>query len=394
MAELTIFGSASAVLIDLTPFSLSQGRIIARSSSEILIEMDAGGQMRLAGSGLRFDAQGGVTGGIVSGASRIIGGTEQYRVSGIAVDAAPYYDLIVRNPYGSVEFFPENDRFVGGVGNDNLYGQGGHDILIGGPGADVLDGGPGNDHIYGQSANGGVDGADSLYGGDGSDYLQGNDGNDEIAGGNGSDRINGGAANDRIEGDGNGGGSGSVPNPNHGNDTINGNAGFDLIYGGGGNDSIRGGRDNDTISGESGNDILMGDLGNDVIYGGGGLDVMTGGPGQDTFFVGDLRDGAVQGATYEKVAPNAFLMDTITDFEPGIDHMILGDMLEKGVASSAAAADALAHEMFLAPGTHKVIAIQVGSDVYVFQGSYANIANFGVRLLNLDVNQLSAHDFV
>ncbi|MCZ4343205.1 calcium-binding protein [Sphingomonadaceae bacterium G21617-S1] len=394
MTELTIFGNAAAVLTDLSPFSLSQGHVGARSGGEILIEMDAGGQMRLSGTGFRFDAQGNVTGGIVSTASRIIGGAEQYRLSGIAVDAATYYNLIANDPYGSIELFPGNDRFIGGVANDNLYGQGGHDILLGGPGADFLGGGPGNDHIYGQSANGGVDGADLISGDDGNDYIQGNDGDDEIAGGNGSDRINGGGANDRIEGDGNGGGSGSVPNPNHGNDTINGNAGFDRINGGGGNDSIRGGRDNDTISGESGDDILMGDLGNDVIAGGGGLDVMTGGSGQDSFFVGDPGDGAIQGASYEKEGPRAFLMDIITDFEPGIDHMVLGDMLEKGVANSAAAADALAYEMFFTPGTHKVIAIQVGSDVYLFQGSYANMPNFGVRLLNLDVNQLSAHDFV
>lgn len=78
-----------------------------------------------------------------------------------------------------------------------------------------------------------------------------------------------------------------------------------------GNDTVIGGSGNDILVGYDGNDELFGGTGNDELRGGNGIDQCTGGAGADdfVFFVGD---------------------DTliITDFEPGVDDLVLGNLGE------------------------------------------------------------------
>jgi Ca2+-binding RTX toxin-like protein len=102
-------------------------------------------------------------------------------------------------------------------------------------------------------------------------------------------------------------------------DEISTGAGFDTVYGGGGNDSILGGMNADVIYGGEGNDVLrggngldqvFGDAGDDWIYGAKGTDTLTGGSGSDRFIFNTPLDGLVN-------------IDTITDFEIGIDTIAL-----------------------------------------------------------------------
>jgi predicted extracellular nuclease len=73
------------------------------------------------------------------------------------------------------------------------------------------------------------------------------------------------------------------------------------------------------INGSAGRDTLVGTAGDDVISGGPGNDKLTGGGGADHFVYGSLRDG----------------VDTITDFAPGEDRVVLGPLLAAaGIVSS------------------------------------------------------------
>lgn len=75
-----------------------------------------------------------------------------------------------------------------------------------------------------------------------------------------------------------------------------------------------------TLVGLLGDDILTGDDGNDILIGGDGDDEMTGGEGSDTFVWNADETG----------------IDTITDFEVGVDRLDLADILigESGDADS------------------------------------------------------------
>lgn len=96
------------------------------------------------------------------------------------------------------------------------------------------------------------------------------------------------------------------------NNQIDGREGDDLLSGFGGDDIIVGGLGNDTLFGNEGNDNLQGGEGNDLLNGGLGTDKMAGGGGNDRFVFG--------GSVFSK---STFGIDTISDFEKGIDKIVL-----------------------------------------------------------------------
>ena len=149
-------------------------------------------------------------------------------------------------------------------------------IITGTSGADTLVGTSGNDQLFGYR------GDDVLYGLDGDDHLEGGLNNDQLHGGQGADTINGWKGRDVIYG-------------NRGNDTIDGGGAKDNIFGGQGDDVITGGEWKDQINGGRGNDTLTG--GPDL----GVIDVFV--------FAADGLDGH----------------DTITDFELGVDRLVIGN---------------------------------------------------------------------
>ena len=71
---------------------------------------------------------------------------------------------------------------------------------------------------------------------------------------------------------------------------------------------LDGGAGDDLLVGGAGLDVLIGGTGSDTLEGGLGLDVLTGGAGID-HFVFNRGDGP----------------DLVTDFQPGVDKIVLGD---------------------------------------------------------------------
>ncbi|WP_170311828.1 calcium-binding protein [Sulfitobacter sabulilitoris] len=216
------------------------------------------------------------------------------------------------------------ENIDGGAGNDYISARGGDDNAFGGAGDDKVLGGAGNDMVDGG------DGKDRLYGQDGDDLMFGQGGNDVMSGGNGNDTVKGGGSNDRV----------------YGND------GQDALYGDTGNDKLYGGNGDDELFGGSGNDILIGDGGNDILIGGYGRDTIAGGDGADVF-----------------VFDSAMSIDTITDFEDGVDKF---DVTAFGYDDIS-----------------QMTISQVGTDVHLGASSTEMVI-----LLNTDIASIDNTDFV
>jgi Ca2+-binding RTX toxin-like protein len=202
----------------------------------------------------------------------------------------------------------------GSDANDTLYGSTNADEVHGGGGADTVYGGGGDDLIFGETGN------DSLSGGLGNDILDGGVGNDVLAGGSGADRLIGGdgfdtatyassgaavyvslATNMGVYGDAQGDTFSSI------NKVVGSRFDDGLIA----DDSgvvLDGGAGHDLLVGGAGLDALIGGDGDDTLEGGRGLDVLTGGAGADRFVL-NYGDGP----------------DLITDFQSGVDKIVLGD---------------------------------------------------------------------
>ncbi|MBU6230821.1 MAG: calcium-binding protein [Cyanobacteria bacterium REEB459] len=100
-------------------------------------------------------------------------------------------------------------------------------------------------------------------------------------------------------------------------DNLTGTAGDDLINGLAGNDTLRGGAGSDTLIGGQGDDSLMGEGGDDMLLGGAGRDR----------FVYDTRAA---------FTPTALGIDTILDFQPADDFIVLAKTTFTALKSSLA----------------------------------------------------------
>jgi Ca2+-binding RTX toxin-like protein len=238
-------------------------------------------------------------------------------------------------------------------GDDNFDGLSGDDMLFGNAGSDVLTGGDGSDKLFG----GGDD--DLLFGGRGDDELRGQTGNDTLRGGGGTDLIVGGAGADVA--------SGGI-----GDDTIRGGAGDDILSGNSGGDILRGGRGDDHLDGGGGTNFLYGDAGHDrlvtgsgsdQLFGGGGNDDLSSGAGGD-FLLGGTGNDTLSGntsaaGTADKAVDTfifeaAFGSDVITDFEVGLDGIVLAAGIQASeVATETVGDDVLVTVDFL--GTQSIL---------------------------------------
>jgi serralysin len=104
-----------------------------------------------------------------------------------------------------------------------------------------------------------------------------------------------------------------------GNDQVLGNELANSILGSAGDDTISGGRKSDSLDGGEGGDYIYGDKGMDLLTGGGGGDLLRGGRGNDTIITGVGFDDIV-------LQPDGGT-DTIVDFAPGVDWLVLVDGL-------------------------------------------------------------------
>ena len=320
--------------------------------------------------------QGAVSGDyIVAGAGRAaMGGDDDIRL--LNSKTAVVSGDILQSTLGSV-FLAGNDRIhldregtvvgdasnVYGVlvaGHDTIYGSEDGDSLTGDVayalagssvvfGNDVIHGGDGNDFIRGDYAGnastnfrGGNDklygdaGEDSILGEEGNDYLDGGTGNDNIGGGYGNDTIRGGQGKDVITG------AQGIDTADYSEKTtsvsivldltgsavvkVNGVAEdhiaeFENLIGGSAGDKLYGPRDytSNRLDGRGGNDTLDAGGGKDTLIGGAGSDKLRGGDGLDQF-VFDAKLGATN-------------VDTILDFQHGVDDIVLDDAIFKALGS-------------------------------------------------------------
>jgi len=205
-----------------------------------------------------------------------------------------------------------NDVIGGDAGDDALQGQAGNDVLEGSTGADTLNGGTGTDTAsYARSdagvavnlgqgtASGGhatgdvLSSIENLIGSGHADYLVSNVVASLLDGHAGADTLRGGGAADTLTG-------------GAGDDRLWGHQGDDRLTGGADHDRLDGGADHDRLDGGTGHDTLEGGAGQDTIIGRSGNDVLTGGADRDVFLFKDN-----------------FGTDVITDFEDGIDRILI-----------------------------------------------------------------------
>lgn len=316
-------------------------RVTNRGEVLGLVDLGAGNDVFLGGSGRQSEVRGGI------GDDSLVGG---------AGDETLYGD----NPTSVA--LDGSDTLLGGAGDDLLAGGGGADLLLGGAGADTLSGQGGVDtasyvgssagvevdlaaqtgksgHAEGDSLVGierligsafgdtltgdafgnrldGRSGADGIEGGAGADMLIGGVGRDTLLGGAGDDMIEGGPGDDSLDG---GDGVDTLsfararagvrvdlgPNavPVNGGDGVDRVNLFEKIVGSAFDDvmitfisvmprgaDLRGGAGDDTLYGDSAADTLAGDAGDDDLRGFEGGDTLLGGAGSDTLFGGDDPD--------------------------------------------------------------------------------------------------------
>ena len=106
---------------------------------------------------------------------------------------------------------------------------------------------------------------------------------------------------------------------------IKGDYGYDTLNGGSGNDTLSGYDGQDKLIGGDGNDVLSGGIGEDVLDGGKSSDTLTGEQGRDQFLFntnGKFKSGDIG-------------IDTIADFEPDIDKIVLDKTTFTSLSSKA-----------------------------------------------------------
>lgn len=231
-----------------------------------------------------------------------------------------------------------DDRMWGGAGRDTLLGDSGDDRLFGDGGSDRLIGGLGRDRAFGGLGNDSLAGGwgrDTLSGDAGNDTLSGEVDHDELLGGAGDDLLLGGIGDDVMDGGWSVNGDRMVGDS--GNDTYFLNSTRDVIVesSDGGVDAVvvlvdryeeseytlaptledlelRGNRAFNGY-GNSGPNVLRGNASSNILSGGADNDFLTGGNGSDRFlYVSDRPFNAAD-----------FGSDVITDFQSGIDKLVL-----------------------------------------------------------------------
>ncbi|RLL72383.1 calcium-binding protein [Paenirhodobacter hankyongi] len=269
-----------------------------------------------------------------------------------------------------------DNALAGGAGADTIFGGAGDDTIWGGTGADRMVGGSGSDRFFVDNPNdvvvelpawagrdtvvssvsfrlGATTAIENLtltgtadlqgFGNALANVLAGNTGNNLLVGGAGADTIFGGAGDDTIYGgagiDRMTGGPGSdrffVDTPNDvvielpawaGRDTVFSSVSYrlsaaveDLTLTGTADLQGFGNALANVLTGNTGDNRLAGGAGDDTLIGGDGNDTLAGGAGADTF----LFD----------TAPDEDTVDTIVDFEPGRDRLVLRMAVFTGIGA-------------------------------------------------------------
>ncbi|ERT08426.1 hemolysin-type calcium-binding repeat family protein [Lyngbya aestuarii BL J] len=277
------------------------------------------------------------------------GRSVELRGSGIFIGTA-LLDQIVVTDDGAKTIFGLED-------GDSFYISGSGAVVFGNAGDDVFTGG---------------DGDSTLYGGHGDERIAGGPGNDLIFGELGSERLDGEA----------------------GSDTLLGGMDGDIIRDRGGTEGdenfLYGGQGDDRIESENGNDRLWGDIGDDGLTAGTGSDTLTGGSGFDILTGNDFSSFSPDQAQDFFALEITGQFDLITDFEDGVDRLILPvgvsfeDLAIAQVGEDAAALDALGSFLLNEPTDILIRLANSGEVLSVLNGNGTG----------LTVDLISAEDFI
>ncbi len=128
---------------------------------------------------------------------------------------------------------------------------------------------------------------------------------------------------------------------------------------------------NDRIDGRSGDDLLRGGDGNDTLVGGDGLDRLTGGPGNDQFVYRNLSESD----------------DTITDFSPQQDTLVLTDLF-KSLLYQGSDPIADGYLLFVQVGTNTQVEIDADGTGLLTRELLVSLSNLQATQLVLGSNVL------
>lgn len=329
---------------------LAHGNYTLSTSSEAVYQMTNGIDFQIFGTGLTYDSDGTIDGGMISSVKLVEPDhtTVMQQITGLSVNGSDFKtavnsgdsyqttDLLLHGD-DTIVGTSGSDDFYGGPGKNKITGGNGDDSLINGIGADTFDGGAGSNGIGFQHAYYYPAGTSGVY----VDATRGRDidpwGNHESF--KNVDRFRGTQYDDIFKG-------------SAANETFQGLGGHDVIDGGGGEDTVRyngrevefggtagvtvdlsrgtaidGFGDRDTlrniedVQGTYTRDRLIGSSGSNLIQGDGGSDVMTGGSGTDTFLynavsdsTGSVADRITDFSADDKISVTNFDTDTKLSF--------------------------------------------------------------------------------
>lgn len=141
-----------------------------------------------------------------------------------------------------------------------------------------------------------------------------------------------------------------------------------------GDDMLYGSRGNDLLRGHSGDDNLFGGNGDDVLVGGPGKDKLTGGLGSDLFVFKDQTH-----------SPDSSDANTIADFEFGVDHIDLSDLIagDFGFVGSSFFSGTGPEVRATFNGSDTIVSVDVDGDKVV-----------DMKIILTDVSGIQAGDFI
>ncbi|MEO7223260.1 MAG: cadherin domain-containing protein, partial [Devosia sp.] len=97
----------------------------------------------------------------------------------------------------------------------------------------------------------------------------------------------------------------------------------------------------DRLDGAGGKDTILGKNGADILIGGAGKDTISGGSGKDTIYGGASKDVLTGGGSADQfvfdTTPKSSNVDTITDFQHGMDKIALDDAIFAAIGTSLTA---------------------------------------------------------
>ena len=199
-----------------------------------------------------------------------------------------------------------------------------------------------DDVIYGLS------GWDTINAGDGNDVIVGGSGRDTVDGGNGVDTVSYVTATQGVSVDLSATGAQTGASGGHEVGDVLSNV-----------ENLEGSEYADTLTGDDAANILYGLAGNDMLIGGAGFDQLVGGTGNDT-----LTGGADYDEFHITTGDGA---DTITDFEDGLDMIVIEGLTYADLTITQNGADT---EVDLGSGTMitltAITATDIDQDDFVF----------------------------